>query len=271
MSSSRFPVQSWHWPFLGGIVDRYPKMFVRWAIIYLLIGTLLGFLMGVNLINRSIFRFAHVHINLLGFMAMIVCGIAYHILPRFNVRPLRWPGLVRYHFYLANIGLIGMVSSHAMAIATGLSIFSILFHLASTLMVLSIIFFVANIYGLLADPKSKTEPEKAASSQKTEEENPLKKLFSASQVVGKPEGSINRGERCRKEVLVGDLIKVYPETKKVLEKHYGENCFTCLGQQYESIEQTANMHNISVEMILGEINRAINRAIDEGLKAGAGR
>ncbi len=243
-------------------MDRYPKMFIRWAIIYLLIGTLLGFLMGVNLVNRSIFRFAHIHINLLGFMAMIVCGIAYHILPRFNARPLKWPGLVSYHFYLANIGVIGMVSSHTIAIATGLSIFSLLFYLTSGIMVLSIIFFVANIYGLLTDPKPKAEPEKAVSNQKTEEENPLQKLFSASQVVGKPGGSISRGEMCRKEVLVGDLIKVYPETKKVFAKHYGENCFTCPGQQYESIEQTANMHNMPVEMILADINKAI----DEGLK-----
>lgn len=248
-------------------MDKYPKMFVRWAIIYLLIGTLLGFLMGVNMINRSMFRFAHIHINLLGFMAMIVCGIAYHILPRFNARPLKWPGLVSYHFYLANIGLIGMVSSQTLALASGLPIFAILFHLASTLMVLSIIFFVVNIYGLLTDPKPKAEPEKAPSSRKTEDENPLQKLFSASQVVGKPAGSISRGDRCRKDVLVGDLIKIYPETRKVFEKHYGENCFTCPGQQYESIEQTANMHNISVDMILGEINAAI----DDGLKAGAGR
>ncbi|HLF86231.1 MAG TPA: DUF1858 domain-containing protein, partial [Nitrospiria bacterium] len=79
-----------------------------------------------------------------------------------------------------------------------------------------------------------------------------------SQVVGKPAGSISRGEMCRKEVLVGDLIKVYPETKKVFAKHYGENCFTCPGQQYESIEQTANMHNMPIEMILDEINKAIN-------------
>ncbi|MEK6576634.1 MAG: DUF1858 domain-containing protein [Nitrospirota bacterium] len=248
-------------------MDKYPKMFIRWAIIYLLIGTIIGFLMGVNMINRSVFRFAHIHINLLGFMAMIVCGIAYHILPRFNARPLKWPGLVSYHFYLANIGIIGMVSSQTLALASGLLIFSILFHLASTLMVLSIIFFVANIYGLLTDPKPKAEPEKAANNQKTEEESPLKKLFSSSQVIGKPEGSISRGERCRKEVLVGDLIKVYPETKKVFETNYGENCFTCPGQQYESIEQTANMHNMPVEMILDDINKAI----DEGLKAGAGR
>ena len=246
-------------------MDRYPKMFVRWAIIYLLIGTMIGLLMGVNIINRSIFRFAHIHINLLGFMVMIVSGIAYHILPRFNARPLKWPGLVSYHFYLANIGIIGMVSSQTLVLASGSPIFSILFHLTSTIMVLSVALFVANVYGLLTDPKPLVKPEKAPGSQKTEEENPLKKLFSASQVAGKPEGSISRGERCRKEVLVGDLIKVYPETKKVFEKHYGENCFTCPGQQYESIEQTANMHNISVDMILNEINLAIN----EGLKAGA--
>ena len=72
---------------------------------------------------------------------------------------------------------------------------------------------------------------------------------------------IKKGERCTPEVLVGKLIEVYPETKKVFEKHYGAACFSCPGQAFETIAQTASMHNASLDMILGEINAEIDKAL----------
>ena len=35
-------------------------------------------------------QFAHAHLNLPGFMAMMIYGIGYFILPRFTARPLGW-------------------------------------------------------------------------------------------------------------------------------------------------------------------------------------
>jgi hypothetical protein len=57
--------------------------------------------------------FAHVHFNLLGFMAMMIYGVGYFVLPRFNGRPLHWPGWLAPHFYLANLALIGLVAGGA--------------------------------------------------------------------------------------------------------------------------------------------------------------
>jgi len=75
-----------------------------------------------------------------------------------------------------------------------------------------------------------------------------------TQPVGK---SIEQGELCKPDVMVGSLIKTYPETKAVFEKHYGEGCFSCPGQVYETVEQTAHMHSVDPEIILQEINDVI--------------
>lgn len=50
----------------------------------------------------------HTHINLLGWMSMMIFGVAYHILPRFSGSPLYSRKLAWLHFIFAQAGLIGM-------------------------------------------------------------------------------------------------------------------------------------------------------------------
>ncbi|MEK6546028.1 MAG: DUF1858 domain-containing protein, partial [Nitrospinota bacterium] len=70
---------------------------------------------------------------------------------------------------------------------------------------------------------------------------------------------IKRGDKCSKEILIGNLIDVYPETKNIFEKHYGAGCFSCPGQATETVAQTAMMHSISPDLILNEINDEIDK------------
>lgn len=69
---------------------------------------------------------------------------------------------------------------------------------------------------------------------------------------------IARGEQPTGDTLVGSLLETYPEAKTVFEKHYGEGCFSCPGQAFETVAQTAGMHGIKTETILGDILGAIN-------------
>lgn len=69
---------------------------------------------------------------------------------------------------------------------------------------------------------------------------------------------IKNGELCAADTLVGSLLQVYPETRAVFEKHYGEGCFSCPGQSFESVQQTAQMHNVDLKIILAEINRVVD-------------
>jgi len=60
---------------------------------------------------------------------------------------------------------------------------------------------------------------------------------------------------------VGSWVKAYPTTKKVFESHYGEGCFSCPGQAFETVEQTVSVHNVVPELILAEINNKIEKEL----------
>ena len=57
-----------------------------------------------NLIVR-----AHTHINLLGWVEMAIFAAIYYMIPRLVRRPIFSLKLVKVHFWIHNIGLIGMV------------------------------------------------------------------------------------------------------------------------------------------------------------------
>ena len=95
-------------------MERYPRLFMQTALIYLLIGVILGVVIGTDPMLAVRFRFVHIHLNLLGFMVMFIAGVAYHVLPRFTARTMPWPAGVKYHFYLQNIGLLGMLGAKLM-------------------------------------------------------------------------------------------------------------------------------------------------------------
>ncbi|OGL39233.1 MAG: hypothetical protein A3C43_07815 [Candidatus Schekmanbacteria bacterium RIFCSPHIGHO2_02_FULL_38_11] len=61
-----------------------------------------------------------------------------------------------------------------------------------------------------------------------------------------------------KESLIGDIIKNYPKAKEVIQKYFGNGCFTCPGINMESLTFGAAMHNADVNKMVEEINAAIN-------------
>jgi len=85
--------------------------FIRAALVYFGTGILLGLTMALRPDWMYLLKPSHAHLNLLGFMAMFVYGIAYHVLPRFKGRPLFSQRMARYHLYVANIALVGMAVS----------------------------------------------------------------------------------------------------------------------------------------------------------------
>ncbi|PIV24445.1 MAG: hypothetical protein COS40_01990 [Deltaproteobacteria bacterium CG03_land_8_20_14_0_80_45_14] len=89
-------------------MDKYAKAFVKSSLIYLGIGAI----MGVCLVLFTDIRFTvtrvHAHILLLGFMAMMIYGVGYHILPRFMGRPIYSHRLGNIQVWIANITLVGL-------------------------------------------------------------------------------------------------------------------------------------------------------------------
>ena len=93
-------------------MNIYANWFSRMALIYLALGVVMGVVIGAQPEWSQRLRFVHIHLNLLGFMTMFISGVAYHVLPRFNARPVPWPDGVKYHFILHNAGLLGMATTH---------------------------------------------------------------------------------------------------------------------------------------------------------------
>jgi cbb3-type cytochrome oxidase subunit 1 len=91
-------------------MDPFVRRFIRSSLVWLGVGVLLGVSMAVRPAFLA-FRPAHVHANLLGFVSMMIFGVAYHVIPRFTGRPLHSPRAAAAHLWLANAGLAGMVTA----------------------------------------------------------------------------------------------------------------------------------------------------------------
>lgn len=92
-------------------MERIVVWYLRMGVIYFVLGAMLGTTMLLRPDESGYFLFAHVHLNLLGFMSMMIYGVGYHILPRFSGRTIYSPLLVRIQFWAANAGLAGMAIS----------------------------------------------------------------------------------------------------------------------------------------------------------------
>jgi cytochrome c oxidase cbb3-type subunit 1 len=100
-------------------MDKYAKAFIKSSLIYLGVGTILGLLMIFWPDARFTMTRIHVHILLLGFMAMMIYGVGYHILPRFMGRPVYSHRLGNVQMWLANITLLGLSISWILEATVG--------------------------------------------------------------------------------------------------------------------------------------------------------
>ena len=90
-------------------MEWFVKAFLKASLAWLGLGVSLGVLMALNP-NLVIYRPAHLHMNLAGFVAMMIFGVGYHVLPRVAGHPLHNPKLAGIHWWTANVGLTLFVS-----------------------------------------------------------------------------------------------------------------------------------------------------------------
>jgi len=89
-------------------MDRFVRNFIVMSIIYLAVASVLGIAMVSNPSLMHL-KFLHSHLNMLGWVSMMIFGVGYHILPRFAGKPIKSVGMGEIQFWLANIGLVGML------------------------------------------------------------------------------------------------------------------------------------------------------------------
>ncbi len=92
-------------------MERVIVWYLRMSVIYFVIGVLTGFALLLWPDYAIEFIPVHVHLNLLGFMSMMIYGVGYHILPKFSGVFIHSPRIMNIQFWIANAGLIGMTVS----------------------------------------------------------------------------------------------------------------------------------------------------------------
>ncbi len=61
-------------------------------------------------------------------------------------------------------------------------------------------------------------------------------------------------EKYNKDMMIGDVVASGPQAEKVIEKYFGNGCFTCPGIRMESIAFGAMMHNVDPDAVVKELN-----------------
>jgi cbb3-type cytochrome oxidase subunit 1 len=89
-------------------VETFVKNFIVMSIVYLAVASIIGIMMFADSSYLTL-KFAHSHLMLLGWVSMMIYGVGYHILPRFVGKFLKSRSMGITQFWLANLGLVGMV------------------------------------------------------------------------------------------------------------------------------------------------------------------
>jgi cytochrome c oxidase cbb3-type subunit 1 len=89
-------------------MEWYIKAFIRSSLLWFGAGIALGVGMAIHP-GWLVYRPAHAHMNVVGFLTMLVFGVGYQLLPRLFGHALHSGALAIAHLVLANTGLLGMV------------------------------------------------------------------------------------------------------------------------------------------------------------------
>lgn len=102
-------------------MDGFVKAFIKASVAWLTLGVTLGVAMAVQP-AWIVYRPAHLHMLTLGFVAMMIFGVGYHVIPRIVGSPLVSRKLPVLHCWASNIGLAFLASgfilrAHAYSLA----------------------------------------------------------------------------------------------------------------------------------------------------------
>jgi cytochrome c oxidase cbb3-type subunit 1 len=95
-------------------MDWFVKAFIRSSLVWFTLGILLGIAMAAYP-PWVVYRPAHAHLTVVGFLTMMLFGVGYQLLPRLFGHQLKSPRLAVAHWWLANTGLGALVIGFALA------------------------------------------------------------------------------------------------------------------------------------------------------------
>lgn len=111
--------------------------FLKIAVVYLVVGAILGLTMGI--LENFALAPVHAHLLLLGWASLALAGIVYHLYPGASVTRL-----ARWHFWLHNLGLpVFMVGLGFML--TGTTAFMPVVIVGAVTVLAGLVLFAANV------------------------------------------------------------------------------------------------------------------------------
>jgi cbb3-type cytochrome oxidase subunit 1 len=96
-------------------VDWFVKAFVRASLLWFALGISLGLAMGAYP-PWTVYRPAHAHMTVAGFITMMVFGVGYQLLPRLFGHRLSSATLAAAHWWLSNVGLAAMIAGFVLRV-----------------------------------------------------------------------------------------------------------------------------------------------------------
>jgi cbb3-type cytochrome oxidase subunit 1 len=96
-------------------VDWFVRAFIKSSLAWFGAGVTLGLAMAVYP-PLAVYRIAHLHLNLLGFVVQMIYGVALHVVPRFFGQPLVYRRLAEAQYWLAQVGLLLLASGFALRV-----------------------------------------------------------------------------------------------------------------------------------------------------------
>jgi cbb3-type cytochrome oxidase subunit 1 len=116
------------------------------SVVYFTLAAVLGFVLLLWPGESGYYAPVHAHLNLLGFMSMMIYGVGYHILPRFSGRHIYSTRLMNVQFWFANAGIIGMSISWPFVMSDNKTVlFNPVLLISGLFSVIAILFFTINI------------------------------------------------------------------------------------------------------------------------------
>ena len=88
-------------------MEWFVKAFLKASLAWLAAGVTVGVAMAVHPM-WTVYRLSHIHMLLLGFVTMMIYGVAYHVIPRFAGFPLHRPEWAQRHWWISTAGLVLM-------------------------------------------------------------------------------------------------------------------------------------------------------------------
>ncbi|HJZ46519.1 MAG TPA: hypothetical protein VKE41_05110 [Roseiflexaceae bacterium] len=130
-------------------MNRLSIRCIKAAFVFLALGIGLGAWFAVDRTAGAWLRPLHAGLNLWGWTTLLIYGMAYHMLPRFTGRPLRWPRLAEVQSWLA-IGGVVLLAAGWIAILGGLPLAQVVLLSGGALLIVAATLFALLIGELLS-------------------------------------------------------------------------------------------------------------------------